>query len=73
MCVCVLRGEFISPFLQEEKDMKYGSGIFLIRNPFHATVSNWQRKLSKNHVGVIGQEHFGKHGPSRGPFFELSV
>ncbi len=50
-------------FLQKEKDLcEYGSGIFLIRNPFHATVSEWQRQKSgDNHVGVLGQEYFGKY------------
>ncbi len=49
-------------FLQKEKDLKYGSGIFLIRNPFHAAVSEWQRgKSGGNHVGVLGQQYFGKY------------
>ena len=42
----------------------YSSAIFLVRNPFDALVSEWNRlqtvNSSDNHVNCAGKEHFGE-------------
>ena len=42
----------------------YSSGIFIVRNPFHAIIADRNRKVNKdtaeNHIMQLGKEEFGK-------------
>ena len=42
------------------KDGAFSSVILLIRNPYEASVSEWNRRVTKSHVGHAGMEFFGK-------------
>lgn len=58
------------PRYLSENHGRYGSAIFIIRNPFRALIAEWNRKVANNfrsrtisldsHVKIVGQEWFGE-------------
>ena len=53
-------------YFKQLKDVPvYSGGIFIMRNPFHAMVAEFQRKAWEkslnHHVKTLGREHFGKY------------
>ena len=53
-----------------EKDVSelYSAVILIVRNPYHTMVSEWQRRRTNRHVGVVDVETMKK-----GQFFFVRV
>lgn len=57
--------------LQKQHYPQFEGAIFLIRNPFHSIVSEWNRKLSKKQLGEADNSHIKYAGKEA--FGEFSV
>ena len=55
-----VKGSIVLVVKSHSHEFLYHSVVFLVRNPFNALVSEWQRQLGKSHTGVIEPSHFGK-------------